>query len=653
MQASLALVHHANQYLITNGYDNREGLTAVLGTSGSRCGLAHVLDLHARHGVPLNLHISGTLLEAIAWHQPEFLAQVREMLGAGLIELVGSSYGQNIMRFFGADYNRRQLNEELLLYDLHLGVEPERVRTFWPPERVWETRRMAPVVRDARLLNNGYRHVILDDRLLLSPRDAAYSRSEFDEKQIWSPDLFKMHEIEEGFGLTVFPIATRLRRSIPPRQEEDWRQVQAELEALLVHATEAGEDNLLAVYADDMEKVAGVWGMEPVVQYERFLEWLAPNGWIRAVRLCEWAGLNQPAGTRRIETGTFAELANEFDAGEGYERWYLAADWAPYRGHFTWSEKKVQEAAAAGGDRALLALAEKQLLVSNWETAWHTPATGAHGDPNPDLNGQPSPWARALASHSRHAGVIAEAALWMRRKDGQTHVSLEDIDNDGTDELVLKNDAVFAVISPGCGGRLVALFHIAGERGAMMVGNPCDDWNFMEELNRFMEVPRNHPGCFADVGFENDPYTVVSQNAENGTATATLAAARGLRKQYSLSGAVLSVRYSLPTKMRQVRIDCGLSPDYLTLLRAGTQVLDTVDRGRVRGCATHGLAVCLELPDSPRTSWSEPPEPRFGHGVLFRVHAETREFELRLHVADLHACGAADTDTIEDVLEPA
>ena len=40
----------------------------------------------------------------------------------------------------------------------------------------------------------------------------------------------------------------------------------------------------------------------------------------------------------------------------------------------------------------------------------------------------------------------------------------------------------------------------------MVVGNPCDDWNFLEDLNRFMEVPRNHPGAFADVGFENDEY---------------------------------------------------------------------------------------------------------------------------------------------------
>jgi hypothetical protein len=653
MHTSLALVHHANQYLITNGYDNREGLEAVLGSSGAGSGLAHILDLHVRYNIPFNLHISGTLLEAVAWHHPRFLAQVREVMAAGLIELVGSSYGQNIMRFFGAEYNRRQLNEELLLYKRHLGIDPERVRTFWPPERVWETRRMAPVLRDARLLNNGYRYVILDDRLLLSPRDPSLPRGEFDEKGVWTSDLFKVHEIEDGLGLFIFPIATRLRRSIPPRQEEDWRCVQRDLEALLVHATEASEPSLLAVYADDMEKVAGVWGMEAVVQYERFLEWLAPNSWIRAVKLCEWAEMNGPAGTRPIETGTFAELAKEFDAGEGYEKWYLAPDWAPYRGHFTWAEKCVREAGANGADPALLELAEKQLLVSNWETAWHTPATGAHGDPDPTVSGQPSPWARALASHSRHAAVIADAAAWMRRKDGQPHVSIEDIDNDGERELVLKNDAVFAVISAEWGGRVVALFNITGERGAMMVGNPCDDWNFMQELNKFMEVPRNHPGCFADVGFENDQYSIESTMAEKGCAHATLVSEDGLRKEYSLCGAVLSVRYRLPAGMTSVQVDCGLSPDYLTLLREGSPVLETIDRGRVRGFATHRLSVCVELPDSRRVSWVDPPTRRFGHGILLRVRAAVPEFELRLHVTDLTATGEGEPVRIEDVLEPA
>ena len=145
MGVALALVHHANQYLITEGYDNRPDLRATLGSVDSKSGLAWILELHRRHNIPANVHLSGTLLEAIAWHQPDFLLQVRELLDIGLIGLVGSCYAQNIMRFFSYEHNLRQLNEGLLLYKVHLGVDPESVKVFWPPERVWDTPRMAPV----------------------------------------------------------------------------------------------------------------------------------------------------------------------------------------------------------------------------------------------------------------------------------------------------------------------------------------------------------------------------------------------------------------------------------------------------------------------------------------------------------------------------
>ena len=38
MRTSLAIVHHANQYLITTGYDNREGIEAILGEHGGQSG---------------------------------------------------------------------------------------------------------------------------------------------------------------------------------------------------------------------------------------------------------------------------------------------------------------------------------------------------------------------------------------------------------------------------------------------------------------------------------------------------------------------------------------------------------------------------------------------------------------------------------------
>jgi hypothetical protein len=632
MRTSLALVHHANQYLITTGYDNREGIEAIIGEHGSQSGLRFVLHLHERYQTPLNLHISGTLLEAIAWHEPAFLEELRHLVATGLIDLIGSCYGQNIMRFFGADYNRRQLNEELLLYKLHLGVDPKNVKTFWPPERVWDTRRMTPVLRDAQLLNDGYKFVILDDRLLL---EAGGPRGVYDEKGAWDPDLFRMHEIEEGLGLIAFPIATRLRRSIPPQKDGDWKQVQADLEGLLVHAAGGGDNHLLAIYADDMEKVCGIgeWGGGGPARYEAFLEWLKRNeAWLEPVKMAEWAGRADVSTKRAIERGTFQELAVDFQAGEGYERWYLAPDWAPYRGYFNWADGKVEAAIKENGDAALLDLAGKQLLVANWETAWHTPSTGPHGDPT--SNGHASPWARALTSHCRHAAVTAEAACWKNACDGRAHLAVVDIDNDGEGEVVLKNDHLFAVLTPKCGGRIVAMFSLSGEEGAMVIGNPCDDWNWMEELNRYMDVPRNHPGAFADIGFEHEEYAAAPVEGEGDRASVRLTSASGITKIFELQAGspVLKVRYELPRSIARLSVESGLSPDYLRLLRRGSECLEFVDDGVSRGCRTGAVAVWLK-PDLGAVNWETPQQSRFGHGCMFRVASTAPEFTIELGVS--------------------
>ena len=637
MTVSLALMHHANQYLITDGYENREGISDIVGSESSHKGMLGVLAVHAELGVPANLHISGTLLEAIAWHCPSALQQMREYIRQGLIELIGSSYGQNIMRFFSPEYNRRQLNEQLRLYESLLGVAPSEVKIFWPPERVWETRRMAAFLRDASLLNGGYRSVILDDRTLLSPRDSDLSRAAYDESAPWTPELHQSHEIENGLGLVALPIGSSLRHSIPPKKEEDWNQMRTELESLLVHAGAAGEQNLLALYADDMEKVTGVWGDEGPPRYADLLKWIADSSWIQPVKLSDWLEVNPPADRRKVETGTFAELANEFHAGEGYENWFYSEEWGPYRECFELTERRVKECRALCGDAALIELAEKQLLLASWETAWHTPSTGAHGDATE--NGKPSPWARALTSHCRHALVTAQAACWMKTRDGQAHATSCDADLDGEIELIVKSDRLFGFVTPRWGGRLVLLFHLGAERGALVVGNPSDDWNFLEDLNRFMRTPRNHPGAFADVGFEEDRYSCEVLE-EGDRASVRLinvqegSAAKGLEKLYRFNAgdSHLTVRYTLPPTLKSISIECALSPDYLALLRRGREILRPVADEWAQGLEAEGVSIVLET--NRNLKWEEPEQEWIGHGQTLRVGARSREFELGLRTLD-------------------
>ena len=61
--------------------------------------------------------------------------------------------------------------------------------------------------------------------------------------------------------------------------------------------------------------------------------------------------------------------------------------------------KARQQFSLSGAEPALVDLAEKHLIASSWESAWHTPPEGPFG--NPDCYGQPSPWIQALGSHCR------------------------------------------------------------------------------------------------------------------------------------------------------------------------------------------------------------------------------------------------------------
>src|SRR5439155_6032384 len=109
----------------------------------------------------------------------------------------------------------------------------------------------------------------------------------------------------------------------------------------------------------------------------------------------------------------------------------------------------------------------------------------------------------------RSCSIAAMAAEWFVGRDGAAHAEIADIDGDGEQELVLKNDQLVAVFAPLRGGRLTFLFDLMGPSGCLVIGNMSDDWNLQEELHRYMDCPRNHPGALADVGHEHDRYAPV------------------------------------------------------------------------------------------------------------------------------------------------
>lgn len=651
----LALVQHANQLLITDGYNNREGISELLDA------FAGVFALHLRYRIPLNLHMAGTLLEAIAWHRPVFFEWVRALWSEGLLELVGSAHTQNILPLFGEEHNRRQLEEHLRAYHRLLGVESAAVRVFWVPERVWDTRRLAPLLRSPSLPNGGYRAVLIDDRLAYPPGDGGVGdeRARFDRRLppplgrtdgAGMDDPFAADDaatddpsasddahrrpfrIEGGAGLVALPISTVLRYAVPPAGDVHWDALRRELRG----TARAGRD-ALAIFADDLERTAGVgpwttggWRPESLDPYRRLLEWLARARSVRPVLLSSWLASHPVRARRRVEPGTYVELANHRKAGETYAAWWDNPEWRPYRKLLRRAEALLRRA-PPGPPGGLGELAWRQLMAASAETAWHE--IGDDGELHP------APWVRATAAHARCVFVIAAAARWLEARDGRAHVERCDVDQDGRDEVVLRNDRLLAVLTPDYGGRLVYLFDLAPPGGRLVVGNPADDWNWQEEANRFMEAPRNHPGAFADVGRENEPYEI-DRLACDGRAAEVRLVRRG---EVGLAGAVktfrldadddaLEAHYLLPESAGALRIEFCLSPDYLSLLRRGRAGLRALRGEEMRGWRRGATAAWVRIPRGEPVVWDAPRQPECGHGLMLCVAAYRPEFRLRLGV---------------------
>jgi len=81
----LTLIHHANQYLLTEGYLNRDGFSQIVQ------GYAGVLAAHEHHKIPCGLHLSGTLIESIAWHCPWFFPLVKLLQENGWVDFIGGT----------------------------------------------------------------------------------------------------------------------------------------------------------------------------------------------------------------------------------------------------------------------------------------------------------------------------------------------------------------------------------------------------------------------------------------------------------------------------------------------------------------------------------------------------------------------------------
>ncbi len=219
----------------------------------------------------LALHTSGSLIEWLDQHHPEYLDRLAALVDAGRIEIVGGAFYEPILTMIPPRDRVGQIASYTAWLNNRLGAD---VRGMWMPERVWEQ----SLASD--LATAGIRYTVLDD---------------FHFKNAgWTEDQLHGYYLTENNGklLSVFPGSEKLRYTLPfaePHETIDYLRQVAEI-----------QPNAVVMFGDDGEKF-GTWPDTKEHVYE--------HGWLRRffdslVENQDWIHVTTPS--RRIARGTAA-----------------------------------------------------------------------------------------------------------------------------------------------------------------------------------------------------------------------------------------------------------------------------------------------------------------------------------------------------------
>ncbi|HDI07688.1 MAG TPA: hypothetical protein ENF76_04925 [Candidatus Bathyarchaeota archaeon] len=549
----LAFVHHGNQHI--------NPFTSGVVDDGQGHGFYRILDSHEEYGLPVNIHMSGVLITSLVWNNPSFLERIKNLTSRGLVEILGSVYGQHIMPYLDECLNTWALNKHKELCQRYFNATP---RVAWVPERVWK------YFLDNDFSNTGFEAVVLDGQT-------------HHNDYCGCGNYHLTHKISTSYDVYAFFICERWYGTDFPGANSDWH---LDFKKHWAGIVRAGDEKQICVYGDDWEKAAGVanWPTGNPNNYDSMIRWLAgAKPWIQVVKLSDYLDwYTQPTSgvTITITEDTYGGL--KYWTGGSYDNWYNDFKyWVPYgctkTAETLW--KDVLQALnysssfnTSTPSGRLKELAMWTLASNLYETAWH------------EWDGSDwvlCGWGKEIWAHLRYAMILVKAANWTENPPATPQIYWEDVDDDGANELIMCNDKIYFVIER-IGGRIV---FAATKDGRVYIGNYMVQYRGTEgDYN-----DDDHVGALTDKwytynnhDYSHELYTVqievsnqthvqakmVSPDAYI-TKKATLRkGSYGLRVQYSQKYAgTLYVRLG------------SFSPDLETMLYEGKKVLQTLGSG--------------------------------------------------------------------------
>lgn len=478
-QLRIALLFHFNQNL--NQFSH-------LASQACYKGLLQVLRRHTR--LPFVIHISGTLIHALQWCDPEPLQLLADGVNAGQFTLVGSTYAQNVA-YASDDWDnllQMMLHREVL--QRNFGVSPT---LFWNPERCWRAS-LAPV-----LAASGYSQTLIESDFL---RAAGCAQPH----AVWQTG-------QDGRNLTLFNDDQPLKNVI---NYAIWTGRTARAFAYLrTLAAQPDSHTYYPWYAEDAE-ATGLWGYARGVlpqsawaNLDRFLTELEQQPWLAVTAPAQApAPLGFlpviPDGQASWMVASLRSQGKPYHE-DGYQDWFDFNTRSPklayFRRLYAGIRARLQASQAAPPTTAAAArlIAQAHLAFAAHQYEFGCIGIGEPGDRQWEMARAalvclraaelaaaappPSGAAESFAGGSSLAagqGPAADAAFDWRAERRQQLVNApaaasagvrcwrEDVNDDGQAEICLASARVFAVLT-ALGGRLLYAFDL--DEGVSWVGN--------------------------------------------------------------------------------------------------------------------------------------------------------------------------------------
>ena len=236
------------------------------------------------YDIPICLHTSGSLLEWLVDHKPEYLERLKALVKRGQVEVLGGPFYEPIL----ACIPRKDRIGQIQTYKDYLQrLFDQQIRGMWMPERVWEQSFASNIVE------GGIEYSIVDD--------FHFKCAGLTEDQLHGYYLTE----DDGRLLKMFPVAERMRYIVPFGEPQEAIDYLREIGNL--------KPGTIVSFGDDGEKFGSWPGTQEHVYkngwLRRFFTILRENSdWIKVTTMADAVDEVSPMGRCYLPDASYREM---------------------------------------------------------------------------------------------------------------------------------------------------------------------------------------------------------------------------------------------------------------------------------------------------------------------------------------------------------